>query len=106
MTAALSPFETPGAAPAAQALARPDAEALCFRKSGGRLGVALMGGVLVTLNSHLRRDDLGYVLRQSDSRGLFGLPSVTVGGKIFFGNDRLDLLERHLGRLRGYTKGP
>ena len=34
------------------------------------------------------------------ARGLFGLPSVTAGGKIFFGNDRLDLLDRALGRAR------
>ncbi len=80
MTEVLSPFETPGAALAAQALERVDAEALCGPKSGGRLGVALMSGVLVPLNSLLRRDNLGHLLRRSGSRGL---------------------LKCHLGRLRG-----
>jgi fatty-acyl-CoA synthase len=36
-----------------------------------QLGVALMGGVLVPLNTHSRREDLAYVLAQSDSRALF-----------------------------------
>ena len=30
--------------------------------------------------------------------GVFGVPSVLVEGKLFFGNDRLDLLERFLSR--------
>jgi len=29
--------------------------------------------------------------------GIFGVPSVRAGEKIFFGNDRLDMLERYLG---------
>ncbi|MDH3475996.1 MAG: DsbA family protein [Rhodospirillales bacterium] len=39
-------------------------------------------------------------LEEAVKTGLFGLPSVVAGGKIFFGNDHLDLLERHLSRLR------
>jgi fatty-acyl-CoA synthase len=36
-----------------------------------QLGVALMGGVLVPLNTHYRREDLAYALGQSDSRAMF-----------------------------------
>ena len=53
---------------------------------------------------------LGANLEEAVERGLFGLPSVIAGGKIFFGNDRLDLLDRALGRARAgvddSTKGP
>lgn len=38
-------------------------------------------------------------LEEAVATGLFGLPSVVADGKIFFGNDRLDLLDRYLGRL-------
>ena len=31
-------------------------------------------------------------------RGVFGVPTVDTGAKLYFGNDRLDLLDRHLGR--------
>ena len=51
---------------------------------------------------------LGANLEEAVDRGLFGLPSVIAGGKIFFGNDRLDLLDRALGRARagpGRTSG-
>ena len=30
------------------------------------------------------------------SRGVFGVPTVDTGSKLYFGNDRLDLLDRHL----------
>ena len=76
MTAALSPFETPGTALAAQAQARLDAEALCFPKSGGRLGFALWHGRAAAL-----------------ARGLLA--------RGFAPGDHIALLERHLGRLRG-----
>lgn len=32
------------------------------------------------------------------ARGVFGVPTVDTGEKLYFGNDRLDLLDRHLGR--------
>lgn len=38
--------------------------------------------------------------REAIERGLFGVPTALFGGKIFFGNDHLDLLDRHLGRWR------
>ena len=31
------------------------------------------------------------------ARGVFGVPTVDTGTKLYFGNDRLDLLDRHLG---------
>ena len=36
-----------------------------------QLAAALGGFVLVPLNTHLRQDDLGYALKQSDSVALF-----------------------------------
>ena len=32
------------------------------------------------------------------ARGVFGVPTVDTGTKLYFGNDRLDLLDRHLAR--------
>jgi 2-hydroxychromene-2-carboxylate isomerase len=32
------------------------------------------------------------------ARGVFGVPTVDTGAKLYFGNDRLDLLDRHLTR--------
>ena len=34
--------------------------------------------------------------REAIQRGVFGVPSMICGGKLFFGNDRLDLMERWL----------
>ena len=36
--------------------------------------------------------------REAIGRGIFGVPSIVCRGKLFFGNDRLDLLERWLDR--------
>jgi 2-hydroxychromene-2-carboxylate isomerase len=36
--------------------------------------------------------------REAIGRGIFGVPSIICRGKLFFGNDRLDLLERWLER--------
>lgn len=33
--------------------------------------------------------------KQAEAARVFGVPSVTVGGRLYFGNDRLDMLERH-----------
>jgi 2-hydroxychromene-2-carboxylate isomerase len=35
---------------------------------------------------------------EAQARGVFGVPTVDTGAKLYFGNDRLDLLDRHLGR--------
>lgn len=37
--------------------------------------------------------------RAAIEAGVFGVPTVEAAGKLFFGNDRLDLLERYLSRL-------
>ncbi len=34
------------------------------------------------------------------ARGVFGVPTVDTGSKLYFGNDRLDLLDLHLGAIR------
>ncbi len=34
------------------------------------------------------------------ARGIFGVPTVDTGEKLYFGNDRLDLLDRHLSAIR------
>jgi 2-hydroxychromene-2-carboxylate isomerase/predicted thioesterase len=60
--------------------------------SGARVAEAATGG------HHKARLETN--LEEAVKSGLFGLPSVVADGKIFFGNDRLDLLERHLSRLR------
>ena len=35
------------------------------------------------------------------ARGVFGVPSFIFGGKLFFGSDRMDLLDAAFGRRRG-----
>jgi 2-hydroxychromene-2-carboxylate isomerase len=35
------------------------------------------------------------------ARGVFGVPTIDTGKKLYFGNDRLDLLDLHLGRSSG-----
>ena len=35
--------------------------------------------------------------REAQARGLFGVPTVEAGGRLYFGNDRLPLLHHHLG---------
>ena len=34
--------------------------------------------------------------KEAIARGVFGVPTVDTGTKLYFGNDRLDLLDRHL----------
>jgi 2-hydroxychromene-2-carboxylate isomerase len=34
---------------------------------------------------------------EAANKGIFGVPTVDAGGKLFFGNDRLEMLERYLG---------
>jgi 2-hydroxychromene-2-carboxylate isomerase len=36
--------------------------------------------------------------REAIERGVFGVPTVDTGLKLYFGNDRLDLLDRHISR--------
>jgi 2-hydroxychromene-2-carboxylate isomerase len=39
-------------------------------------------------------------VREAIERGLFGVPTAIFRGKLYFGNDHLDLLDRHLGQWR------
>ena len=36
--------------------------------------------------------------REAIARGVFGVPTVDTGTKLYFGNDRLDLLDHHISR--------
>ena len=38
------------------------------------------------------------------ARGVFGVPTVDTGAKLYFGNDRLDLLDLHLTNSSGGTR--
>ncbi len=38
--------------------------------------------------------------REAIKRGIFGVPTVDTGTKLYFGNDRLDLLDRHLSGVK------
>jgi 2-hydroxychromene-2-carboxylate isomerase len=38
--------------------------------------------------------------QEAIARGVFGVPTVDTGAKLYFGNDRLDLLDRHLSGVR------
>ncbi len=56
----------------------------------------------VAMRSQPYKDRLNQNLQSAVQHNLFGLPAVIVDGKIFWGNDRLDLLRHYLsGRLPG-----
>lgn len=38
--------------------------------------------------------------REAISRGVFGVPTVDTGSKLYFGNDRLDLLDMHISKAK------
>jgi 2-hydroxychromene-2-carboxylate isomerase len=42
------------------------------------------------------KDALAANLEAAIGAGVFGVPTVALGGKLYFGNDRLELLELHL----------
>lgn len=44
------------------------------------------------------KDKIDVNTREAIARGVFGVPTVDTGRKLYFGNDRLDLLDRHLSR--------
>ena len=60
--------------------------------SAGLDGEALAGAALADEYKNRLHQNLAQAARQN----LFGLPAVVAGGKIFFGNDRLDLLRHFL----------
>ena len=48
--------------------------------------------------SKVFKDRLEAITQEAIARGVFGVPTVDTGAKLYFGNDRLDLLDRHLSR--------
>jgi 2-hydroxychromene-2-carboxylate isomerase len=42
-------------------------------------------------------------MKAAQRAGVFGVPACVVGGELFWGNDRLVLLKRHLERLAKRT---
>jgi 2-hydroxychromene-2-carboxylate isomerase len=38
--------------------------------------------------------------KEAIGRGVFGVPTIDIGDKLYFGNDRLDMLDRHLAARR------
>lgn len=42
------------------------------------------------------KDQLEANTREAIERGVFGVPTIDVGDKLYFGNDRLELMEKHL----------
>ena len=53
------------------------------------------------VTSQAYKDKLNRNLAEALESKLFGLPSTILDGKIYFGNDRLDLLEKHM-KQAGY----
>lgn len=48
--------------------------------------------------SEVFKDRIEANTQEAIARGVFGVPTVDSGSKLYFGNDRLDLLDRHLSR--------
>lgn len=56
------------------------------------------GGVAAAAQSETFKQRLDANTSEAIGRGVFGVPTVDTGAKLYFGNDRLDLLDRHLSR--------
>ena len=52
--------------------------------------------VIADAQSHTMKDALDANLEEAIAAGVFGVPTLALGGKLYFGNDRLELLELHL----------
>ena len=69
----------------------------------GRLGEGVgldPAGVIAAASDPHWKDQLERNTQEAIAEGVFGLPSTTVDGKLFFGNDRLDLLDQFLSRAQ------
>jgi 2-hydroxychromene-2-carboxylate isomerase len=67
-------------------------------------GIGLGGRAIAEVVSDRRhKEALERNLAEAVAIGLFGVPTAVFRGKLFFGNDHLDLLDRHLGRWRTRT---
>ena len=65
-----------------------------------------LGGVIEATSDPARKAELEANLEEAVAAGLFGLPAAVLDGKIYFGNDRLELLEHHLLTAESGTTGP
>ncbi|HXQ40935.1 MAG TPA: DsbA family protein [Candidatus Udaeobacter sp.] len=65
-----------------------------------------LGGVVEAAFDPARKAELEANLEQALAAGLFGLPAAVLDGKIYFGNDRLELLEHHLLQAETGAAGP
>jgi 2-hydroxychromene-2-carboxylate isomerase len=70
---------------------------------GQSIGLPREGVIASTSDTSLKAR-LEANLAEAIERGLFGVPTAVFDGKLFFGNDRLDLLDRRLGSWRARTE--
>ncbi|MDO9714659.1 DsbA family protein, partial [Paracraurococcus lichenis] len=77
-------------------LARVDREVCVARAGEASLGSAAFAAALGRPEI---RDEQGATLRQALDRGAFGVPTIVVGNRLFWGNDQVVLLRHHLRRL-------
>jgi len=56
--------------------------------------------IAAALDAPETKDALRALTEEAVARGAFGAPALFVGGQLFWGNDRLPLLEAHVRRIR------
>ena len=56
--------------------------------------------ITAAAQSEAFKDRIEANTQEAIARGVFGVPTVDTGSKLYFGNDRLDLLDLHLTRIR------
>jgi 2-hydroxychromene-2-carboxylate isomerase len=57
-------------------------------------------GIGAAALSETYKSRIEFNTEEAIARGVFGVPTVDTGTKLYFGNDRLDLLDLHLSRIR------
>ena len=55
-------------------------------------------GVTAAARSEVYKSRIETNTEEAIARGVFGVPTVDAGAKLYFGNDRLELLDKHLSR--------
>ncbi len=65
-----------------------------------------LGGVIEAVSDPDRKAELEANHEEALAVGLFGLPAAVLEGKIYFGNDRLELLEHHLLQAETLAREP
>jgi 2-hydroxychromene-2-carboxylate isomerase len=64
-------------------------------------GVGLNGAAVAAAAEDAKwKDCLLRNTKEAEGTGVFGVPTVNAAGKLFFGNDRLEMLDAYLGSLR------